>query len=108
MYVVREPTHAAGRAAVAALIGLAKELRLPVAGVVTDADVLALDARIRAAVTGKVGAYTEPGILVGKLTAQLRRAVEAHEADCARMRAELDSMNATNAADAFRPSGDAK
>lgn len=88
----REVTPEAGRAAVAALVGLARELRLPVAAVVTDADVLALEARMRAAVTGKVGAYTEPGILIGKLTAQLRRAVEAHEADCARIRAELEKV----------------
>lgn len=88
----REPTPEAGRCAIAALVGLARELQLPVAGVVTDADVLALEARVRAAITGKVADYTEPGILFGKLTAQLRRAVEAHEADCARLRAELERL----------------
>lgn len=88
----RQPTAEAGRCAVAALVGLARELQLPVASVVTDADVLALEARVRAAITGRVGAYTEPGLLLGKLTAKLRRAVESHEADCARMRAKLERM----------------
>lgn len=96
-----EPTPEAGRCAISAICDLARELGLPVASVVTEADVLALEARVRAAITGRVGAYTEPGLLIGKLTAQLRRAVESHEADCARMRAELERMGG----EVFRCSG---
>lgn len=93
LHAVRPPSQDPGHAAVAALVALARDLRLPVAAVKSAADVAALDARIRTAISGRVPDYTEPGILIGKLMGQLQRAVDATEAQNHAARQLLARLN---------------